>query len=394
MPTEATFLLAGLLFLAAALGYFFARFGDEEDEDAAVSSGRLNEDYIKGLNFLLNEQPDRALEVFMRMVEVDDETLETHFALGSLLRRRGEFERAIRVHQNIIARPNLSVLHRDQALLSLADDYLSAGLFDRSEKLFQQLRESSDHRAYAIEKLSYIYETTQEWENAIKTCLDQPLDERETEGVSRISHYFCELAEDAVEAKDYAQARGFLKRARSNASEPWRANLAMADLDQLTGKHKSAVKAYQEIMESRPNLIVDIIPRLAASCRALNDQKLLSKALQQLHNKAPENQKAIALAAVHDKNIVNEIALECLRNYVVADGNLSQLVDVEGLVQGDMATRATALERVRAGLHSLDSQRLRYQCKSCGYSTSVLMWQCPSCRTWESVAPVTAAVSL
>ena len=218
MPTEATFLLAGLLFLAAALGYFFARFGDEEDEDAAVSSGRLNEDYIKGLNFLLNEQPDRALEVFMRMVEVDDETLETHFALGSLFRRRGEFERAIRVHQNIIARPNLSVLHRDQALLSLADDYLSAGLFDRSEKLFQQLRESSDHRAYAIEKLSYIYETTQEWENAIKTCLDQPLDERETEGVSRISHYFCELAEDAVEAKDYAQARGFLKRARDRKS--------------------------------------------------------------------------------------------------------------------------------------------------------------------------------
>ena len=113
MPTESTFLLAGLLFLAAALGYLFARFGDEEQENPAPE--QLNADYIKGLNFLLNEKPDQALEVFMRMVEVDDETLETHFALGSLFRRRGEVERAIRVHQNLIARPNLSRLHRDQA---------------------------------------------------------------------------------------------------------------------------------------------------------------------------------------------------------------------------------------------------------------------------------------
>jgi len=122
MPTESTFLLAGLFFLAAALGYFFARFGDDEEStDEPAPAGKLNADYIKGLNFLLNEKPDQALEVFMRMVEVDDETLETHFALGSLFRRRGEVDRAIRVHQNIIARPNLSEMHKEQALVSLAE---------------------------------------------------------------------------------------------------------------------------------------------------------------------------------------------------------------------------------------------------------------------------------
>ncbi len=117
MPTESTFLLVGLLFVAAALGYVFARFSDEEKK--AEAPGQLNADYLKGLNFLLNEKPDQALEVFMRMVEVDDETLETHFALGGLFRRRGEVERAIRVHQNLIARPNLGRLHKDQAFFAL-----------------------------------------------------------------------------------------------------------------------------------------------------------------------------------------------------------------------------------------------------------------------------------
>ena len=150
MPTESTFLLVGLLFVAAALGYVFARFSDEEKK--AEAPGQLNADYLKGLNFLLNEKPDQALEVFMRMVEVDDETLETHFALGGLFRRRGEVERAIRVHQNLIARPNLSRLHKDQAFFALGEDYLSAGLFDRAEKLFMQMRGSPEHRVDALNK--------------------------------------------------------------------------------------------------------------------------------------------------------------------------------------------------------------------------------------------------
>ena len=138
-------LLAGLLFIAAALGYVFARFGDpgdDEELEAEVVNGRLNADYIKGLNFLLNEQTDQALEHFLKMVRVDDKTIETHFALGNLFRRRGEVDRAIRIHQNIIARPDLAAEQRDQALYSLAKDYLSAGLLDRAEKICTRLAPS------------------------------------------------------------------------------------------------------------------------------------------------------------------------------------------------------------------------------------------------------------
>ena len=129
MPTESTFLLAGLFLLLAAAGWALGRFGERDEEEAAPP---LNVDYLKGLNFLLNEQTDQALEHFLEMVSVDDKTIETHFALGNLFRRRGEVDRAIRIHQNIIARPDIAGEQRDQALFSLAKDYLGAGLLDRA----------------------------------------------------------------------------------------------------------------------------------------------------------------------------------------------------------------------------------------------------------------------
>ena len=143
MPTESTFLLAGLFLLLAAAGWALGRFGERDEENVPPP---LNIDYLKGLNFLLNEQTDQALEHFLKMVRVDDKTIETHFALGSLFRRRGEVDRAIRIHQNIIARPDLAAEQRDQALFSLAKDYMSAGLLDRAENLFTQLAQGSRYQ--------------------------------------------------------------------------------------------------------------------------------------------------------------------------------------------------------------------------------------------------------
>ena len=167
MPTESTFLLAGLFLLLAAAGWALGRFGERDEEEAAPP---LNIDYLKGLNFLLNEQTDQALEHFLAMVRVDDKTIETHFALGSLFRRRGEVDRAIRIHQNIIARPDLASEQRDQALFSLAKDYLHAGLLDRAEKLFSRLAQGSRYEVQALESLCRIYEQEKEWEKCSRSC--------------------------------------------------------------------------------------------------------------------------------------------------------------------------------------------------------------------------------
>jgi len=389
MPTESTFLLAGLLFLAAALGYFFARFGDDEESiDQSAQNGTLNADYIKGLNFLLNEQPDQALEVFLRMVEVDDETLETHFALGGLFRRRGEVDRAIRVHQNIIARPNLSAMHKEHALISLAEDYLGAGLFDRAEKLFQELCGSADYRIRALHKLVRIYEVTHDWEQAIEAYRELEKIDPNLEEVGQVAHYYCELAEHAVQDRDFVRARRLLKKAGSHQHSTVRARLALADLTREMGDHKQAIKLFCEVMDVEPRLIGEVIPRLAESCRALDDQSLLSDSLNKLRKNEPLASKAIALAAIHDPQIQNETALQCLWEYIADDPILVNLVEIDELGQGDTQARQQTVARVRKGLAALISATHRYQCSECGYVTSQLLWQCPSCHCWETVVPV------
>jgi lipopolysaccharide biosynthesis regulator YciM len=389
MPTESTFLLAGLLFVAAALGYFFAQFGDdEEDEESASQNSTLNADYIKGLNFLLNEQPDQALEVFMRMVEVDDETLETHFALGSLFRRRGEVDRAIRVHQNIIARPNLSAMHREHALVSLAEDYLSAGLFDRAEKLFLELRNSAEYRVRALRKLVRIYEITHDWEQAIEIFRELERVDTELVPAGQVAHYYCELAEQSVQDKDFTRARELLKKAGSDRHGTVRARLALGDLARQAGDHKQAVKIYRSVMDAEPRLIGEIVPWLAESCRELDDQALLTDSLHKLCKKEPLAGKAIALAAIHDNKIQNQTALDCLWDYISEDRILAQLVDIDALQEADADSRQEVIGRVRAGLAALISSTNRYRCNECGYITSQLLWQCPSCRNWETVVPV------
>jgi lipopolysaccharide biosynthesis regulator YciM len=158
---------------------------------------------------VLNRQTDEALELFVQMAKVDDDTLETHFALGHLFRRRGEVDRAIRVHQNLLARPNLAASQRDHALYSLAEDYLSAGLFDRAEKLFSELINSESHAESALRKLVYIYEQEREWQQAIEA--HRRLEVLLGEKSSQVAHYYCELAEQARIDGNLDEARAFLK---------------------------------------------------------------------------------------------------------------------------------------------------------------------------------------
>jgi len=388
MPTESTFLLAGLFFLAAALGYFFARFGDDEEStDEPAPAGKLNADYIKGLNFLLNEKPDQALEVFMRMVEVDDETLETHFALGSLFRRRGEVDRAIRVHQNIIARPNLSEMHKEQALVSLAEDYLSAGLFDRAEDLFGQLKDSEEHGVYARRKLVRIYEVTQEWDNAVQGFKELEAIDPRAADESRVAHYYCELAQQAHAKDDASRAHKLLDLADKTANPSLRSKLLRADVWRSSGQHKKAIKLYGEIMDTAPRLIGDVVPKLAESCRATGEQGHLSRSLTKLLASDPAAGKAIGLATVYDPRIVNTTALKCLKDFVLADPVLSNLVDLSTLANSSGPDGEKALERIREGLGRVISQGHRHRCRECGYISSELLWQCPSCRNWECVSP-------
>jgi len=386
MPTESTFLLAGLFLLLAAAGWALGRFGErDEDEDAPPP---LNIDYLKGLNFLLNEQTDQALEHFLKMVRVDDKTIETHFALGSLFRRRGEVDRAIRIHQNIIARPDLAAEQRDQALYSLAKDYLRAGLLDRAENLFIRISEGSRYQVEALEQLCRIYEQEREWQRAIES--GQKLEVLSGHSLAlQIAHYYCELAEQAVGNKDYNAARAFVKKAQSGRPRTHRGALMRARIARDTGDSKTALRLYHRIIDENTYLITEALPAMVDIYDREGSNDKLENAMRALLSNSPDMKTDVAYTAiVNDIGGVSVID-ECVEEYMLSETTLTEFIDLQTVNNASGDDRRLALAKVRSALSKLASTIPRYQCKECGFSSQRLLWQCPSCRDWETQRPFT-----
>lgn len=383
MPTESTFLLAGLFLLLAAAGWALGRFGERDEEDKPPP---LNIDYLKGLNFLLNEQTDQALEHFLQMVRVDDKTIETHFALGSLFRRRGEVDRAIRIHQNIIARPDLAAGQRDQALYSLAKDYLHAGLLDRAEKLFVRLAQGSRYQVQALENLCRIYEQEKEWEKAIE-C-GQKLEVLGGQSLAlQIAHYYCELAEASAAGNDYQAARQFVKKAQAGRPRTMRGALTRAHIARETDDYRTALRLYHRIIDEHTYLLAEALPEIVATYELEGSTKGLNNALKAMLEKNPEMRPLVAYTAIVNDIGGIPIIDQCVEQYMLEEPTLAEFVDLQRLSSDEEDAKASALAKVRGALSKLATASPRYQCQECGFSSQRLLWQCPSCRNWETQRP-------
>ncbi len=384
MPTEATFLLAGLLIVFAAAGWAFAWFGDR-DRDGELPA-RINADYIRGLNLVLSRRTDEALELFLQMAKVDDETLETHFALGHLFRRRGEMERAIRVHQNLLARPNLSQAQRDQALYALGEDYLGAGLFDRAETLFTDLTDSDTVATSALERLVYIYEREQEWEQAIDA--QRRLEARSGEKSGHIAHYYCELAEMARRDGDLRQARDYLRKTVRSEAGALRGALIRAAIAKEEGDHEQALGLYEQVLDKDSRFMPEVLPELFdcyAQTHRMPDFDRFIDALVARDQTAVGN---IAYASIVGKLAGSQALARCVEEYVYGEETLARLVDVDSLRSSTPEHKSRALERISNALRNLGLASARYRCTNCGFSTRRFIWHCPSCKLWETLRPI------
>ncbi|MFQ5548049.1 MAG: lipopolysaccharide assembly protein LapB [Woeseia sp.] len=383
MPTESTFLLAGLFLLLAAAGWALGRFGERDEEDNPPPP--LNVDYLKGLNFLLNEQTDQALEHFLKMVRVDNKTIETHFALGNLFRRRGEVDRAIRIHQNIIARPDIAAEQRDQALFSLAKDYLKAGLLDRAENIFGRLASGSRYQVEALEQLCRIYEQEHEWQKAIDAA--QQLETLSGKSLElEIAHYYCELAEQAASDNDYSAARQFVKKSQTGRPRTLRGALTRAEIARDTDDTKTALRLFHRILDEHTYLITEALPELVKIHEREGSMRDLERSLKSMLRKSPETKTDVAYTAI--VNDIGGIGVidDCVEDYMLNEKTLAEFIDLNHLHNGG-EDRATALNKIRAALSKLAATTPRYQCKECGFSSRKLLWQCPSCKDWETQRP-------
>jgi len=382
MPTEATFVLAGLLILAAGIGWAYERLGRERDNQPPAP---ISADYIRGLNLVLNRKTDEALELFIQMAKVDDETLETHFALGHLFRRRGEVDRAIRVHQNLIARPGLSEAQRHQALFALAEDYLGAGLFDRAETLFSELRTSQTLAQQALEKLIDIYEREREWEKAIDAY--RQLERHTSEKSPRVAHYYCELAEQARVSGDVARAEDYLKQSANSESGALRGTLIRAELARSEGRSADAIRLYQQVVDADPRFLTEILPPLRECYEHTGAAAGFDEYVTRLVAKKPALEKDLAYAAIVGELVDSNALARCVESFVLGNDILAHLVDAEELRAAGAERKTQAVQRIIRGLRKLALSSARYRCTNCGYASRKLFWHCPSCKQWESVRP-------
>ncbi|HEY5566898.1 MAG TPA: lipopolysaccharide assembly protein LapB [Gammaproteobacteria bacterium] len=383
MPTEATFLLAALLIVWAASGWAFGRFGDK---DRNAPPTRISADYIRGLNLVLSRRTDEALELFLQMAKVDDDTLETHFALGHLFRRRGEVDRAIRVHQNLLARPSLSEEQRHQALYALGEDYLGAGLFDRAEKLFNELCDSETVAKAALERLVYIYEREQEWKKAIET--HRRLEVLSGEKSSQVAHYYCELAEQAIRDGDLQLARDHLKSTVRSETGALRGALIRAEIAKREGDYAQALGLYEQVLDRDRAFIAEVLPNLFACFQATGQVAAFERYVAELIEQDESAANDLAYAGIAGDLTESPALVKCVENFVLHDEILSNLVDVEDLQAEDLERRTAAFRRIAGALRKLTLSNARYRCANCGYSTQRFLWHCPSCKLWESIRPI------
>ena len=383
MPTEATFLLAALLIVWAASGWAFGRFGDK---DRNAPPARISADYIRGLNLVLSRRTDEALELFLQMAKVDEETLETHFALGHLFRRRGEVDRAIRVHQNLLARPSLTEEQRSQALFALGEDYLGAGLFDRAEKIFVDLSESESLAKQALERLVYIYEREKEWKKAIET--HRRVEVLSGEKSSQVAHYYCELAEQALRDGDPTLARDYLKSTVRSETGALRGTLIRAELAKVEKDYAQALGLYEQVLERDRTFITELFADFYACFKATGRLADFERYVERLITEDKQAANEVAYAAIVAGLTGSPVLVRCIESFVVKDEILGNLVDVEDLQSPDAARREAAFTRIASALRKLALSSARYRCTNCGYSTQRFIWHCPSCKLWESIRPI------
>jgi lipopolysaccharide assembly protein B len=365
------------------LGWLAARI---DIKQLLSESRQLPRSYFKGLNFLLNEQPDKAIEAFIEVVKVDPETVELHFALGSLFRRRGETERAIRMHRNLLERSDLGQDQRLHAMVELGEDYLKAGLLDRAEEMFLKLK-GSPHRAGALKSLLEIYQQEKDWMKAIGVAQEVERDSGQS-AQKEIANYYCELAVTETTHSRPDGAKRHVESALAAHRKCVRANVILGDVLAASGDHQGAIEAWKRIEQQNPAYLALVAQRLLESHRALGRPDEGLTLLRGYLSSFP----SLDLLDVAFQSTLDSEGAEAAYRLVKDEMRRNQtLLGLDKLLEAQLlvapAERRHELELVRNLLQSHTRRLARYQCENCGFKARQFYWHCPACGGWETYPP-------
>ena len=387
---NADYLLIIPLFLAVGAGWWMGRFQSRTLRQEQERKNSLNREYFIGLDYLINEKTDEAIESFIRALEINSDTIPAHLTLAKLFRRKGDVERAIGIHQKLLARPDLS--HQDflRVQMALARDYDALGLLDRAENLLSDIihqASSQEMRRKAQTLLIKLYEKEGEWQQALDTASRlQTQDLREIR--HELAHYCCELAQREMVGNS-AAAEHFLRQALLYDPDCSRASLIRAQLQIETGRWRQAIKSLKQVLEQDALLVSETIPLLQRCYTELDALAEFEGYLRACLSKAPSASVIIALAdrigqqkGVHAAGI---FLTEELKKRPSIKG-FNRLIDLH--IEYGSSSARQSLTVLRGLTGQLEQRKPVYQCNHCGFAGRTLHWQCPSCKQWNSIRPI------
>ena len=376
MEFDLSWILLGLP-LAFLLGWLASRL---DLRQLRVENRRVPKAYFKGLNFLLNEQQDQAIDAFIEAVQSDPDTSELHFALGNLFRRRGEYDRAVRVHEHLLSRGDLGQVDRERAQHALALDFLKAGLLDRAEEALERL-EGTPFEAQARLALLAIYERSRDWPNA--AAITQKMHAaKQGDFSTRQAHYLCEQALALVAQGDLSAAEIKLAQAAAVAPYAARPRMELAKLQQQQGQSSAAVTTLLAMSAATPSALPLATALLVQVGQASGQSASVMQALQQHYSDAPSLDVLEGI-----------VALEAADTTQIGAGRewyVRHLETEPSLVAAAKWLATEKLEheqfhpQVQRALDRASAPLTRYRCAACGFEARQHFWQCPGCQTWDS----------
>ena len=373
-----TLIVVAVIILSSAYFYYSPK--------PKTTKNIFNAEYYRGLNYLLNNEEDKAFKIFAALMDVDSSTIETHLALGGLYRKRVEFDKAILIHQNLLSRPTLEIELKNQALYELAKDFHSAGVYDRSEKIFKNLSEIKSYRQSCLEHLLKIYEVTKDWEKAIELVksMDSILVNNQ-KTLSLLAQYYCEISDIYNKQNQIEKAIAISKKALKTNSECIRANHQLA-------KYYSrndigiAVQYYYSIILQNKNFGKYIIGKIISLAKEIRNSGMILKTLT-------------AASKIKDMTFIPDIYFfilyekdkETAMNYINSfdRGDLvNNFIITHTLASTEDKTNVdSVVHELVNSYKNIFSSHYYFICNNCGYKSNELNWICPSCNTWETIIP-------
>ena len=381
MFSESILYLSSIFLLFALMGYLYIKFFDSENDDK-----KINPDYLTGLKYLLNEESDKAINLFSNIIEIDDDTIQTHLALGVLFRRQGKIDKAIKLHENIISKPDLEENYYFQTLSELGENYYAAGIYDKAEEIFLKLKEVKTHKISSLEKLIKIYEYLSQWEQALKNLEELSIVDNENNLVNSTSHYYCQLSQDSIDDNNLDKAEAYLKKARENNPKSIRQMFLSSIIALEKNNLNSALDHYMEMTTESPVGHFILLPLLLE--RASNEEEgIIDNKLIQMVSTNPEIGIYFSMLSVMRPEIKNKTLFKSFRKQILANTVFNEILNQNNVISSQIID-GNLIENIKLIINRKTMNDYKYNCTQCGYETISYSWQCPTCKSWEKSQPI------